>query len=125
VIVLAGSQLKQAEIRLTPAELGPLRVQVSVDDGAAHVTFHAQHAVTREALEQAMPRLREMLAENGLSLGQADVAEHGVGEGHRDHGSEEEASRQAGDESGDSTIEIAADTRRPTGSSNGLVDTFV
>ena len=42
VLTMVGSQFKTAEIRLTPAELGPVRIQVSVDDGAANVTFHAQ-----------------------------------------------------------------------------------
>lgn len=84
VLLMAANQNKTAEIRLTPAEMGPLRVQVSVDDGAANVTFQAQHAVTREAIEQALPRLRELLAENGLSLGQANVGEQGVAERERD-----------------------------------------
>ena len=50
VLLMAGNQVRTAEIRLTPAELGPLRVQVALDDGAAHVTFQAQHAVTRLSL---------------------------------------------------------------------------
>lgn len=78
VFVLASGRAQNAEIRLTPAELGPLRIQVSVDDGTATVAFQAQHALTREALEQAMPRLRELLSETGLTLGQASVSEQGV-----------------------------------------------
>lgn len=124
VLLMAGNHLNTAEIRLTPAEMGPLRVQVSLEDGATHVTFHAQHAVTREAIEQALPRLREMLAENGLSLGQAEVGEQGVAEGNGD--------RQADGQLPDSPAEDAEaaagddDQRRttPVLTSNGLVDTF-
>lgn len=123
VLMMAGNQLKTAEIRLTPAELGPLRVQVSVDDGAANVTFHAQHAVTREALEQALPRLREMLAENGLSLGQADVSEQGVAQGNRDGESDTRVASEASDEAHDSAAHDDKRTARAT-TSNGLVDTF-
>ena len=124
VVMLAGNQLKSAEIRLTPAELGPVRVQVSVEDGAANVTFHAQHAVTREALEQALPRLREMLAESGLTLGQADVSEHGVSQGNRDSDSDSATPGPAADDianlaDGAETLEV-----RTGVATNGLVDTF-
>ena len=128
VLLMAGNQLRNAEIRLTPAELGPVRVQVTVDDGTANITFHAQHAMTRDAIEQALPRLREMLVENGLSLGQASVGEQGVA-------GQENASRDGADdlvsfgaEGEEATMQTttdgtAADTRiRAT---NGIVDTFV
>lgn len=125
VVVLAGNQVKTAEIRLTPAELGPVRVQVSVEEGATNVTFQAQHAVTRDALEQALPRLREMLAENGLSLGQADVGEHGVEQGNRD-GDTEDSSKTSlsADESGASVGDSDLPEARTAVTSNGLVDTF-
>ena len=124
VVMMAANQLKQAEIRLTPAELGPLRVQVSVDDGNAHVTFHAQHAVTRDALEQALPRLREMLAENGLSLGQADVSDRGVGDGGRDQESDGSAMSSVAEDASDVDLEMGVESSRRATTSNGLVDTF-
>lgn len=124
VVMLAGQQLKSAEIRLTPAELGPVRVQVSVEEGAANVTFHAQHAVTREALEQALPRLREMLAESGLSLAQADVGEHGVAEGNRDGDTDAPAAGLAGEDVDSPAGDINPGETRATVTANGLVDTF-
>ncbi len=124
VLMMAGNQLKTAEIRLTPAELGPLRVQVSVDDGATNVTFHAQHAVTREAIEQALPRLREMLAENGLSLGQADVSDRGVGEGNGHDGTDRQVSNHSSEESQEAGIDTDPQSARRVTTTNGLVDTF-
>lgn len=124
VVWMAGNQLKTAEIRLTPAELGPIRVQVSVEDGATNVTFHAQHAVTREAIEQALPRLREMLAENGLSLGQADVGEQGVAEGNKDNQTEGSLSDGAADDLPGGVTDDDANQTPARMSSNGLVDTF-
>jgi flagellar hook-length control protein FliK len=125
VVMMASNHLRHAEIRLTPAELGPLRVQVSVEDGATHVTFHAQHAVTREALEQALPRLREMLAENGLSLGQADVSDRGVADGGRERDSNTGASNGVAEDTQEMGIEMGAELPRRPASANGLVDTFV
>ncbi len=123
VLMMAGKQTTSAEIRLTPAELGPLRVQVSVDDGAANVTFQAQHAVTREAIEQALPRLRELFAESGLTLGQASVGEQGVAEGKRDERSTSAQSAQGDAVEADEAGE--ADEARRVMTSDNLVDTFV
>jgi len=129
VLVMASNKLQSAEIRLTPAELGPLRIQVSIDDGAANVTFLAQHAVTREALEQAMPRLRELLAENGLTLNQSSIGEHseqGVQHGGRDSDSGRPNQTAGGavdagvDTAGDDAPSSAALQKRP----DSLVDTF-
>jgi flagellar hook-length control protein FliK len=129
VLLMASNRLQSAEIRLTPAELGPLRVQVAVDDGAANVTFLAQHAATRDAIEQALPRLRELLAENGLTLNETNVGGHseqGVHEGNPDN-SDDSASLTQG------TADPAADgdaadnglaPRQPS-RPDGLVDTFV
>ena len=124
VVVMAGNKLKSADIRLTPAELGPLRIRVSVEDGAANVTFHAQHAVTREAIEQALPRLREMLAENGLSLGEAEVGEHGVAGQDEDGQGHDQLSSQAADESNEREVDDASRAASMLNKQNGLVDTF-
>lgn len=121
LITLTGNQIRTAEIKLTPADLGPLRVQISVEEGAANVTFQAQHAVTREAIEQALPRLREMMAESGLSLGQTDVSEQGVSDGNQEQELESTAS---GDERMDETAEAGHLERRKTVASNNLLDTF-
>lgn len=124
VVMLAANQLKTAEIRLTPAELGPVRVKVSIEDGAANVTFQAAHAVTREALEQALPRLREMLAENGLTLGQADVGDQGVAQGNGDSDSDSAAAGLATDDTGGHGDETDLVERQRTLASDSLVDTF-
>ncbi len=124
VLVMTARQLQTAEIRLTPADLGPVRVRVSVEEGAAHVTFHAQHAVTREAIEQALPRLREMLTENGLSLGQADVSDHGVADGRDDRGFNSDADTLAADEVAEAPRETEMTERRKIVASNNLLDTF-
>lgn len=75
VMWMTSRKLQSAEIRLNPAELGPIRVQVSVQDDATRLTFTAQHPLTREAIEQAMPRLREMLSDSGLSLAGSSVSD--------------------------------------------------
>ena len=124
--LMASNRLQSAEIRLSPAELGPLRVQVAIDDGAANVSFHAQHTITREAIEQALPRLREMLAENGIALNQADIGEQGAHRGGRETGDKTQGSpRTASDVTTDNDADDGAGSAPPQRQADGLVDTFV
>jgi flagellar hook-length control protein FliK len=70
-IVERGDQF--ATIRLTPEQLGPVEVRVAIREGETSIWFGATQAETRAAIEQALPRLREMLAANGLSLADSGV----------------------------------------------------
>lgn len=79
VLWMLNNDTQSAQIKLNPPHLGPLDVRVSIEGDKANVTFTAQHAPVREALDAAIPRLREMLAENGLSLGDVNVSQHGPG----------------------------------------------
>lgn len=62
-----------AEIRLDPAELGSMHVKVSMSADSATVNFVVQSHQTRDALETATPKLRELLADKGIDLGQTSV----------------------------------------------------
>lgn len=73
-LTLMTEQGKQtASLRLSPEHLGPLEVKISVTDDKATVWFGAAHADTRAALEQALPRLRELFLAQGMSLTDAGV----------------------------------------------------
>ena len=75
VVWMAKEGVQQAELRMNPANLGPVEVKLHVQNDQASVTFLAQQGTTREALEQALPRLRESFAESGLQLANAEVGE--------------------------------------------------
>ncbi|WP_455216753.1 flagellar hook-length control protein FliK, partial [Kaarinaea lacus] len=72
---MVNQNINQAEIRLDPPELGSLEVKLVVQKDSAHVNFVSQHAAVRDAVEDAMPRLREMLNEVGLTLGDVNVSQ--------------------------------------------------
>lgn len=76
---MLGQQLQQAEVRLSPPHLGPLEIRISLQNDIANVHFAAAHAATREAIEAALPRLREMLGEANLNLGNVDVGSQEAG----------------------------------------------
>lgn len=126
VVMMANNRLQNAELRLTPAELGPLRVKVSMEDGLANVSFVATHSATRDALEQAMPKLRSMLEEQGINLGQSSVDEQATGgafgqDSDTDSGTQA-ASADAEPQSGERAESAEPETTRRT--SSGLLDTF-
>ncbi len=85
---LAQRGQQQIELHLNPADLGPLSVSLKVDDHGAQAQFLSAHATVRAAVEQAIPQLREALAEQGISLGETSVGEQ------QHHGNEQSGSGQ-------------------------------
>ncbi|MGD1983756.1 MAG: flagellar hook-length control protein FliK [Chromatiaceae bacterium] len=86
VVWMAQGDHQFARLTLNPPQLGPLEVRVSVSQDQASVTFVAAHAAVREALEAAMPRLREMLDQQSLALVHAEVADPGAQQREAEHG---------------------------------------
>lgn len=73
VIRLAVEGQPAAEIHLNPPDWGPIRVSIEIKGQEATLQFDAPHPQTREALEGALPRLREMFAADNLTLAGANV----------------------------------------------------
>lgn len=73
---MAEQRIGHAQIRLNPEHVGPIEVRVQLDGDRVSAEFHSAHAEVRQAIEASLPRLREMLGQHGLQLGQADVG-HG------------------------------------------------
>ena len=71
---MAKQGIGSASLSLSPEHLGPVEVHISVQDGATSVMFGAAQPDTRSALEHALPRLREMFANQGLTLADAGVS---------------------------------------------------
>ncbi len=66
-----------ATIRLNPPNLGPLTVSIQTQGDQATVHFQSSHTAVREALDVAVPRLREMMAESGVNLAGVNITQHG------------------------------------------------
>jgi flagellar hook-length control protein FliK len=74
VLWMVSSQQQVVELTLNPPDLGPLQVVLSINNDQASATFVSPHADVRQALEAALPRLREMMADSGISLGNMTVS---------------------------------------------------
>jgi flagellar hook-length control protein FliK len=64
---------ERAELTLNPAELGPVSIRVDMNADHASLQIVAASPETRTALEQSLPQLRDLLASQGITLGQASV----------------------------------------------------
>ncbi|TDP28668.1 flagellar hook-length control protein FliK [Idiomarina aquatica] len=95
--IMLSKNIQRADIRLDPPELGQLNVRINMNAEQATVQFQVQSAQARDAVEQALPRLREMLEQQGVALADTDVQEQqqqmaGDAEQQQGGGSRSEAS---------------------------------
>lgn len=127
VMWLSSQNLKSAEIQLDPAELGRMEVRIDMNKDQAQVTFLSPHAGVRDALEGQMQRLRDMFAQQGMTM-DVNVSDQSHSRGWQGEGGGE--SRGSGradglaageDETTRGTLEISSS--RATGE-RGLVDYY-
>jgi flagellar hook-length control protein FliK len=71
--LMTTQNTQSASLQLTPDNLGPVQVKIEINQNQASVWFSADQADTRAALEQALPKLRELFAAQGMSLTDAGV----------------------------------------------------
>jgi flagellar hook-length control protein FliK len=116
--IMAANGRETASLRLSPEHLGPLDIQISVKDGQTNIVFGASNADTRSALEQSIPRLREMFASQGLVLGDANVSRDAPRDSFK-------PSTFASSRRGSSDASTELDVKAVTLSRLGLVDTYV
>jgi flagellar hook-length control protein FliK len=120
---MVNQNVQQAEIKLTPPNLGPLEIKISMQNDQTNVTFIAAQAPTREALESSIPRLREMFGEINLNLANVDVGHQQAGEPGRDGAADRHDNGTAsGHEASQSWSADSASGRIMTG--DGLLDTY-
>ena len=113
-----------AEIRLDPAELGSIHVKVAVSGESATVNFMVQSQQARDAVDTATPRLREMLAEKGIELGQSSVRQESDGQQGQDDGESSGQGDRGKDEAEDVSEQVLAQQNIVNGALGGI-DYFV
>ena len=73
VIRMGHADHQVAELQLNPPGLGSLKVTLSMNDNQMHAMFISAHSSVRAAVEAALPQLRALLADSGISLGNTSV----------------------------------------------------
>lgn len=126
---MVGKDIKTAHIRISPAELGPVQVEVSLQKDQLTLHLNAHHAITRDTLEAAIPRLRAELSNAGYNQVSIDMGQQNANQQHS-----QQSGAQANESSGqqntaptqDHTDEDLNSTHLQTqpAATLGLVDTF-
>ena len=118
ILWMVNQNISSAEFRLNPANLGPLEVRIDMDNDQVNIAFSSRHADVREAVEQALPKLREMFEEKGLNLSDADVSQHSFAE-QRGNAFEQDTEHEAGFASG---ISFAGESDQMPGENHQNMD---
>jgi flagellar hook-length control protein FliK len=126
IVWMSSQQQHVAELSLNPPDLGPLQIVLTVNNDQASAMFVSHNADVRQALETALPRLKEMMADSGISLGNTTIASDSSGQGASMEGferSNHSGTHHAG--SGGQANAIGSDGAGIARISiRGLVDTF-
>lgn len=117
---LADQKIGHATIKVTPHDLGLIEVRLQMDGDKVHATFSSAHADVRHALESSIPRLREMLNEQGFQLGNADVGQQHTAQDGKAGGSQNGQGGSEGEMVVTETIVSPAQLMRQ----RGLVDAY-
>ncbi|MCK5091696.1 MAG: flagellar hook-length control protein FliK [Gammaproteobacteria bacterium] len=132
VVWMTRQEIQTANIRINPPHLGPIEVRVEVKNDTANVSFITQHAAVRDVIESSVPRLREMLGENGLNLENVDVADQSSArEQQRQAHAEDDFLSSAGNSSVQNSDEIESEVPGDILSASvslqgaGLIDYYV
>ena len=113
----------EARLNLHPADLGRMSIAVSTEGTDTRISFVVETSQARQVVETALPRLRDLLDNAGLSLSDSDVSEQ---RDHHDKSDQEGSDRQRnniGTAGGDDTsseisISLGVDPDR-------LIDTYI
>ncbi len=126
IVWMTAGALQTASLTLNPANLGPLQIVLNVTNDQATASFFSAQPEVRQALEAALPKLREMMNESGIQLGQATVSAE-----QQQHQHNEAANRDArrsglpypgANNAVDTGAQTVPTLTRQSG--RGLVDTF-
>ncbi|WP_374401409.1 flagellar hook-length control protein FliK [Niveibacterium sp.] len=125
MVWMAGKELGRAELILTPPHLGRVEITLNVNGDQTTAHFVTATPAAREAIEQSLPRLRELMTDAGLNLSQVNVSANGANDSPQEQrnwgGSQRGGRQQLADEAPD----MAAQSRPAwTRSGLGMVDTF-
>ena len=85
VMVQIQHKLQTAEVQLHPEELGSMQIKLNLQQDQLSVQFVVQQGAAKEALEQQMPKLRELLEQQGIALSEGQVEQRQSGSQQEQH----------------------------------------
>ena len=122
---MSNQQMQVAQLQLNPPDLGPMEVTLTVGtgpDAETRIEFTSPHLAVREALQSALPQLREMMENSGITLGSTTVSAESFQQ-QSQSGRQDNPSARSSDSLSQSNSEMAARSIT-TRSHDGMVDIF-
>jgi|GEM_PF-4258834 len=120
---VVGEKMQSAQLHLNPSHLGPVDVHIQIgNDQQTNISFVVANADTRMAIENAMPQLRQTLADSGISMSNFSVSADASAGTFQQHSGQQRGSGNGPASNSGSEPAIAS---MRTVSINGLVDVFV
>lgn len=126
LVWLAKNDQQTAQININPPQLGPVQITINLSGDQASLAFASPHSEVRQAIESALPQLKELLSSAGINLGQANVGANLAHQNPNPHSSQANGNRLANE----NAILRANDNAASAGVSailqrgRGLVDLF-
>jgi flagellar hook-length control protein FliK len=123
---MVGNGRQQADLVLNPPQLGRIEVTMVIEGDNVSASFASPNAAVREALENSMSRLREVLADAGVALGNTHVG----AESRQDAGSMQAkdarnaSANRFGEPTAVSVEALAGASRWQNAGGRGMVDVF-
>ncbi|WP_333913808.1 flagellar hook-length control protein FliK [Vibrio coralliirubri] len=107
VQMMMSKNLKNLDIRLDPPELGQMKIRMTMNNDVANVHFTVSNQQARDVIEQTLPRLREMLAQQGLQLADSSVQQQNSGQGQDryNNGEQQSGANRTNDTQGDENLD--------------------
>lgn len=125
LIYMLNHDMPQAQLQMNPRHLGPLEVRISLGhDQQVNVSFVTHNMTARDAIDGAIPRLREMLAQQGLSLSDFNVSQENF-KSPQDQTSAQAGTSSHGFEAPDINDELALDGMAPVQTTTIIRDRIV
>ncbi|NOJ00596.1 flagellar hook-length control protein FliK [Vibrio kanaloae] len=110
VQMMMSKNLKNLDIRLDPPELGQMKIRMTMNNDVANVHFTVSNQQARDVIEQTLPRLREMLAQQGMQLADSSVQQQSSGQGQESYNNGEQQSgpNRTNDGQGDENLDSSS-----------------
>lgn len=97
ILWLGQQKIDKALLQLHPKDLGPVQVQIQMQDNQAYLQIQVTDALVQQRIQDSLPELKALLEMQGLGLGQASIDSQNRGQ-------------QGGEQSQSSTVDFDAAT---------------
>lgn len=100
IVWMSNQGISSAEIKINPQNMGPITVRIDMNQDQATISFTVQNSEVHTALEASIPKLREMLGSQNVTLADVNVSQQSSSNTNSDSSrSQQQAGQMAADAS--------------------------